>query len=125
MADIAPTVTQGTAYPGLLNLVYMYLDTLDMEIDERQRIESYLDLIRRRTDGACSLPAPCRTPRADARLLFPCPCHHLPPTAWRAGSLRTAASWIREFVRAHPKYRGDSVVSQEINYDLMVAIDEM
>ena len=41
------------------------------------------------------------------------------------GSLRTAASWIREFVRAHPKYRGDSVVSQEINYDLMVAIDEM
>ena len=28
-------------------------------------------------------------------------------------------------MRAHPQYRGDSVVSQEINYDLMVAVDEM
>ena len=42
---------QGTAYPGLLNLVYMYLDTLDVEVEERQRIEEYLDLVRRRTDG--------------------------------------------------------------------------
>ena len=42
-----------------------------------------------------------------------------------AGSLRTAASWIREFVRSHPGYKFDSVVSQEVNYDLMIAIDEM
>ena len=41
------------------------------------------------------------------------------------GSLRTAASWIRDFVRSHPAYKFDSVVSQEINYDLMVAVDEM
>ena len=41
------------------------------------------------------------------------------------GSLRTAASWIREFVRSHPAYKFDSVVSQEVNYDLMIAIDEM
>ena len=36
----------------MLSLVYMYLDTLDVEVDSRRRIEEYLDLIRRRTDGA-------------------------------------------------------------------------
>ncbi|KIY44398.1 glutamate-cysteine ligase catalytic subunit [Fistulina hepatica ATCC 64428] len=40
-------------------------------------------------------------------------------------SLQTPATWIRNFVRSHPAYRRDSVVSQEINYDLMVAIDEI
>lgn len=44
---------------------------------------------------------------------------------WHIGSLRTAASWIRNFVRSHPAYKFDSVVSEEINYDLMVAVDEM
>ena len=42
-----------------------------------------------------------------------------------AGSLQTPATWIRNFVRSHPAYKFDSVVSQEINYDLMVAIDDM
>ena len=119
-------MTQGTAYPGLLNLVYMYLDTLDMEIDERQRIESYLDLIRRRTDGACSPPAPCRTPRADSRLPF---SSHARATISRPPRGVQARSGPRRAGSgsscAHPQYRGDSVVSQEINYDLMVAIDEM
>lgn len=32
---------------------------------------------------------------------------------------------MRDFVRSHPSYKFDSVVSQEINYDLMVAVDEM
>lgn len=41
------------------------------------------------------------------------------------GSLETAATWIRNFVRSHPQYKFDSVVSQEINYDLLVAVDEM
>ena len=42
-----------------------------------------------------------------------------------AGSLLTAATWIRNFVQSHPDYKQDSVVSQEINYDLLTAIDEM
>ncbi|KAI0268852.1 glutamate-cysteine ligase catalytic subunit [Gloeopeniophorella convolvens] len=42
-----------------------------------------------------------------------------------SGALKTPATWIREFVRAHPAYKHDSVVSQEINYDLMVAVDEI
>ncbi|KAI0759820.1 glutamate-cysteine ligase catalytic subunit [Trametes elegans] len=82
---------KGSAFPGLLNLVYAFLETLDFDADEARRIEEYLDLVRRRTNG----------------------------------SLRTAASWIRDFVRSHPAYKFDSVVSQEINYDLMLAVDEM
>jgi len=41
------------------------------------------------------------------------------------GSLSTAATWIRDFVRSHPSYRFDSAVSKEINYDLVVAVDEI
>ena len=40
-------------------------------------------------------------------------------------TLRTPATWIRNYVRSHPSYKFDSVVSQEICYDMMVAIDEM
>jgi len=41
------------------------------------------------------------------------------------GSLLTTARWMRDFVRSHPSYKFDSVVTQEINYDLMVAVDEI
>jgi len=41
------------------------------------------------------------------------------------GSLKTAATWIRDFVRSHPSYKFDSAVSKEINYDLVVAVDEI
>jgi len=41
------------------------------------------------------------------------------------GSLETPATWIREFVRTHPAYKFDSVVSAEINYDLIRAVDEI
>lgn len=32
---------------------------------------------------------------------------------------------MRNFVRSHPSYKFDSVVSQEINYDLIRAVDEI
>ncbi|KAF5351769.1 hypothetical protein D9756_007617 [Leucocoprinus leucothites] len=41
------------------------------------------------------------------------------------GSLETTATWIRNFVRSHPRYEFDSVISQEINYDLLAAVDEI
>jgi len=41
------------------------------------------------------------------------------------GELQTPATWIRDFVRSHPSYKYDSVVSQEINYDLLKAVDEI
>ncbi|PKY08463.1 gamma-glutamylcysteine synthetase [Aspergillus campestris IBT 28561] len=41
------------------------------------------------------------------------------------GTLWTGAKWIREFVASHPAYKHDSVVSDEICYDLVKAVDEM
>ena len=31
----------------------------------------------------------------------------------------TTAKWIRNFIRSHPSYKFDSVVSEEVTYDLM------
>jgi len=42
-----------------------------------------------------------------------------------SGQLMTAASYIRKFVQGHPAYRGDSVISSEINYDLICRIKEI
>ncbi|TCD70319.1 hypothetical protein EIP91_003948 [Steccherinum ochraceum] len=82
---------KGETFPGLIQLIYAYLETLEVDESERQRIEDYMDLVKRRASGA----------------------------------LQTPATWMRNFVRSHPAYKFDSVVSQEINYDLMVAIDEI
>jgi glutamate--cysteine ligase catalytic subunit len=82
---------KGVNFPGLLPLVDAYLETLEIETEHMERIQKYLDLIRRRSDG---------------RLLTP-------------------ATWIRNFVTSHPDYKKDSVVSQTINYDLLMAVDEI
>ncbi|KAM7220005.1 glutamate--cysteine ligase [Rhypophila decipiens] len=39
-----------------------------------------------------------------------------------SGELWTTAKWIRHFVANHPKYQKDSVVSEEINKDLIGAV---
>ncbi|KAI6033155.1 glutamate-cysteine ligase-domain-containing protein [Pisolithus orientalis] len=41
------------------------------------------------------------------------------------GTLQTPAAWMRSFVRSHPAYKFDSTVSQEINYDLLIAVDRI
>jgi glutamate--cysteine ligase catalytic subunit len=82
---------KGESFPGLLGLVYAYLETLEIEEKALAKIERYLDLIRRRANG----------------------------------SLQTPATWIRNFVRSHPDYKNNSVVSQKINYDLLVAVNEI
>lgn len=41
------------------------------------------------------------------------------------GELVTPATWMRTFVRSHPAYKGDSVVSDEIAYDLMTACKDI
>lgn len=41
------------------------------------------------------------------------------------GTSVTAATWIRNFIRSHPDYKFDSAINEEINYDLLKAIDEM
>ncbi|XP_019639734.1 PREDICTED: glutamate--cysteine ligase catalytic subunit-like [Branchiostoma belcheri] len=42
-----------------------------------------------------------------------------------SGELMTTARWIRAFVQNHPKYKSDSVVSEEIAYDLTKVADEI
>jgi len=41
------------------------------------------------------------------------------------GQLVTPATWIRKFIRSHEDYKFDSVVSDSIAYDLMVACQEI
>ncbi|KAJ1668109.1 glutamate--cysteine ligase [Coemansia sp. RSA 1813] len=41
------------------------------------------------------------------------------------GSVMTLAAWMRDYVRSHPDYNFDSVVSPEINHDLVVALDDI
>jgi glutamate--cysteine ligase catalytic subunit len=41
------------------------------------------------------------------------------------GTLLTNAAWIRQFVLSHPSYKHDSVVSEEIEYDLVWKMEEI
>ncbi|RHZ45899.1 glutamate--cysteine ligase [Aspergillus thermomutatus] len=79
------------SFPGLIPLVESYLNSVNVDVETRCSLATYLDLIRKRANG----------------------------TLW------TGARWIREFVSSHPAYEQDSVVSQEICYDLVKAVDEM
>lgn len=42
-----------------------------------------------------------------------------------SGDLMTTASWIRKFVTTHPDYKQDSVVSERINYDLLLQMSRI
>lgn len=78
-------------FPGLLPLVYAYLDFVKCDEETFQHIDQYLKFVSLRATG----------------------------------SLMTTATWIREFVTNHPDYKHDSVVSESIAYDLMIACKEI
>ncbi|KAL8708069.1 MAG: hypothetical protein Q9220_007001 [cf. Caloplaca sp. 1 TL-2023] len=42
-----------------------------------------------------------------------------------SGQVWTAAKWIRHFVRGHGEYKGDSVVSERVTYDLMKTVEDI
>ncbi|KAJ5790119.1 uncharacterized protein N7518_007130 [Penicillium psychrosexuale] len=88
--DIVNGCTDGS-FPGLIPLVESYLNSVNVDVETRCFLASYLDLIRKRANG----------------------------TLW------TGARWMREFVAKHPSYKHDSVVSEEITYDLVKAVEEM
>ncbi|KAL6711414.1 glutamate--cysteine ligase [Coniothyrium glycines] len=81
----------GNGFPGLIPLVESYLNSMNIDVETRCDLATYLDLIRKRANG----------------------------TYW------TAAKWIRHFVQTHPDYRKDSVVSDEITYDLVKAAEQI
>jgi glutamate--cysteine ligase catalytic subunit len=78
-------------FPGLIPLVELYLDSVNIDVTTRCELARYLDLIRQRANG----------------------------TLW------TGAKWIREFVRSHPEYNGDSAVSEKIVYDLIKKVEDV
>ena len=59
----------------------------------------------------------------DIRLRIETYCEFLYMRA--TGELLTTATWMRQFVRSHPAYQNDSVVTQDIAYDLMVRCSEV
>lgn len=78
---------KGDYFPGLVPLVFAYLDYINVDSLTRARLATYLEFIEKRASG----------------------------------ELVTPATWMRTFVRNHPSYKGDSVVTDEIAYDLMLA----
>lgn len=42
-----------------------------------------------------------------------------------SGKLKTTAAWMRDFVRSHPEYKHDSVVTHSIAYDLLTRCDDI
>lgn len=78
-------------FPGLIPLVYAYLDHINCDTITFERLSLYLDFIEKRVTG----------------------------------ELVTPASWIRNFVKSHKAYNHDSVVTEEIAYDLMVACKQI
>jgi glutamate--cysteine ligase catalytic subunit len=89
LAEIVNGCADG--FPGLVPLVESYLNSVNVDIETRCKLDRYLDLIRQRADG----------------------------TLW------TGAKWIREFVRSHEDYKGDSAVSQKITYDLIKTVNQV
>ena len=90
-------------------MVDAYLDTLEIDLDNMKKIQNYLEFVRRRSNGM--------------QILFYLILTDL--YMGGIGTLLTPATWIRNFVQSHPDYQKDSVVSQVINYDLLLAVDEM
>lgn len=78
-------------YPGLIPLVYAYVDYIECDAETFAKLDKYLRFISKRAKG----------------------------------DTVTTANWIRNFVRTHPAYQQDSIVSQEISHDLMIACDNI
>merc|ERR1719223_1550689 len=82
---------KGDYFPGLIPLVYAYLDHIQCDSVTMERMTKYLDFIEKRATG----------------------------------QVMTPATWIRKFVREHEDYKFDSVVTDSIAYDLLIACKEI
>lgn len=78
-------------FPGLIPLVRMYVNSIDIDVDTRCTVMQYLRLISKKASG----------------------------------ELMTTATWIRNFVTTHPHYKKDSVVTEEMTYDLVKRMQEI
>ena len=71
---------KGDYFPGLIPLLFAYLDYINCDSITLERITMYLEFIEKRAKG----------------------------------ELVTPATWIRNFVRTHPSYKGDSFIFDDI-----------
>eukprot|EP00127_Corallochytrium_limacisporum_P001095 Clim_evm6s39 gene=Clim_evmTU6s39 len=78
-------------FPGLIPLIHVYLNSMEVDLESRCTIHSYLALIGKRASG----------------------------------QLKTTARWMRDEVLNHPEYKKDSVVSDQIAYDLIKKCDDL
>ena len=79
---------KGENFPGLVPLIWAYLDVIQIDPETRSVVNDYIDIVVKRAKGA----------------------------------LMTPAKWIRNFVDKHPAYKKDSVVTDEIERDLIEEI---
>ncbi|EFC46617.1 glutamate-cysteine ligase catalytic subunit [Naegleria gruberi] len=76
---------QDKKFIGLIPLVRKYLDQMHVEVNDRIKLERYLNLVSLRASG----------------------------------KLQTNAAFIRQFIRNHQNYQKDSVITQDIAFDLI------
>jgi len=82
---------KGDYFPGLIPLVFAYLEHINCDEVTLAQLTKYLDFISKRASG----------------------------------ELITPATWMRKYVRSHKGYKSDSVVTEEIAYDLMTACNQI
>ncbi|KAI8900456.1 glutamate-cysteine ligase-domain-containing protein [Globomyces pollinis-pini] len=98
--SIADIMVGTSTTPGICCLIDRYLDETEVA-DPKNLGESSVSLSTRET-----LKAQVNLIRQRA-----------------LGTRQTGAAWIREFVQNHPLYNHDSIVTPEINYDLLKKIN--
>lgn len=97
-------------FPGLIPLVRRYINEReDIDTATRHTLEQYFLLISKRAAGK-SLHT--HMFQSNRLLLL-------------KGILLTNAAWMRQFVLSHPLYNQDSIVSEEIQYDLVMKMQQI
>eukprot|EP00392_Amoebophrya_sp_AT5.2_P005831 g5841.t1 len=86
-------------FPGLIPLIRTYLDFIGVDSVTAQKLNDIP-------------PSHLELPPGPAILDF--------IVARASGELPTNAQWIRNFIRAHPSYKGDSKVPEDAAYDLLL-----
>lgn len=103
-------------YPGLLSLVRMYVNSIDMDVDTRCTVLQYLRFISKRASGIyveCTFWALVSFCKSDIK------------QNGFSGELMTTASYLRKCVHNHQDYKKDSVVSDRISYDLLLHLKDI
>jgi glutamate--cysteine ligase catalytic subunit len=78
-------------FVGLIPLIRKYLDDIKLEVQDRIKMERYINLISKRASG----------------------------------ELQTNATFLRNLVMNHPSYNHDSVIDDDIAYDIIKKVEKM